>query len=115
MKTFLDITDINLENQLKVQIELIEHDNPDYTFKLNNIPFKSDMYFSLLDEFHFDCEVNKGIVEIKKITIDGKEIMPIYLHLADPKTNWITANWTFKISGPFYPWYHEITGQGWIA
>ena len=49
------------------------------------------------------------------VTINKKEVMPIYLNQADPKTNWITDNWTLTVPGPFYTWYHQITGQGWIA
>ena len=53
---------------------------------------------------------------IASLTIDGIEILPKYLHLANPPTNYLDRfdSWTFKIPS-FYPWYHEITGQGWIA
>lgn len=69
-----------------------------------------------------------GPVEIKIITtrvhpeavkvgvvIDGLEIIPKYQHLAQPPTDYLDFNgeWTLKIPN-FYPWYHEITGQGWI-
>lgn len=48
--------------------------------------------------------------------IDGFEVLPKYQHLASPPTDYLntTESWTFSISN-FYPWYHEITGQGWIA
>ena len=50
------------------------------------------------------------------LTIDGYEILPKYQHLATPPTDYVDFNttWTFKIPS-FYPWYHGITGQGWIA
>ena len=53
---------------------------------------------------------------IKSITLDGYEIMPIYQNLATPPTGYldVSGTWTFKIPS-FYPWYHELTGQGWIA
>lgn len=55
-------------------------------------------------------------IEIVRLTIDGYEIMPIYLDHADPPTNYLdfTGIWSLKIPN-FYPWYHTITGQGWIA
>lgn len=53
---------------------------------------------------------------IISLTADGIEILPRYLHLAVPPTNYLdqSGSWTFKIPS-FYPWLHEITGQGWIV
>jgi hypothetical protein len=115
MKNFLDITAIDINNQIEVEIELIGHHSPDYTFTVNDLPVQPKMYFGLLDNLNFCCNINNGAVEVAKIIINGYEVLPVYQHLADPATNWITQNWTFTISGPFYPWYHEITGQGWTA
>ena len=55
-------------------------------------------------------------IEIVSLKIDDHEIMPLYLNQSSPPTNYLnfTGTWTFKIPS-FYPWYHEITGQGWIA
>ena len=50
------------------------------------------------------------------ISIDGIEIIPVYLHLATPPTNYLDFNGEWSMSIPsFYPWLHEITGQGWIT
>ena len=53
---------------------------------------------------------------VASLAIDGIEILPRYLHLANPPTNYLDRSgiWTFKIPS-FYPWLHDITGQGWIA
>jgi hypothetical protein len=115
MKNFLDITDIDITDQLEIKIELIKHNDPEFVFTVNGIPYEPKMYFGLLDKIHFDCKITNGAVEVAKITINGHEVLPIYLHLANPPTNWITSPWSFEIAEPFYPWYHEITGQGWIA
>lgn len=50
------------------------------------------------------------------LTIDGFEVLPKYQHLANPPTDYIDFNeiWSLQIPN-FYSWYHEITGQGWIA
>ena len=50
------------------------------------------------------------------LTIDNYEILPKYQHLATPPTDYVDFNttWAFKIPS-FYPGYHGITGQGWIA
>jgi hypothetical protein len=55
-------------------------------------------------------------IEIVSLKIDDHEIMPLYLNQSSPPTNYLnfTGTWTFKIPS-FYPWYHELTGQGWIA
>jgi hypothetical protein len=115
MKNFSDITAIDINNQLEVQVELIEHDNPDFAFTVNEIPYQSKMYFGLLDQICFSCKISNGAVEVARITINGKEVLPIYQHLAEPATNWIITAWEFAVPAPFYPWYHKITGQGWTA
>lgn len=54
-------------------------------------------------------------VEIK-VVVDGHEIIPLYQAHANPPTNYLDFNgkWTLHIPN-FYPWYHEVTGQGWIV
>jgi hypothetical protein len=115
MKNFYEITVIDINNQLEVQVELVKHNDPDFAFTVNRTPYQSKMYFGLLDEICFSCKVNTGAIEVAKIIINGHEVMPIYQHLAEPATNWITTMWEFTVPSPFYPWYHDITGQGWIA
>jgi hypothetical protein len=62
-------------------------------------------------------EPNGGAVEIKLLSINGQEVLPKYQHLATPQTAWIDqpGTWEFDIHGPFYPWFHTISGQGWVA
>jgi hypothetical protein len=117
MKNFYDLTIIDVSDKLKVKIKLIEHKQPEYVFTVNewSVGTYALLNFGLLDNLKFKCEVQKGAVEIEKITINDKEVLPLYLHLAEPKTSWITDTWCFEINQPFYPWYHKITGQGWIA
>lgn len=68
-----------------------------------------DISIQLIDRQH------PNAVEAK-LVIDGYEILPKYQHLASPTTCYINSNdvWQFKINN-FYPWLHEITGQGWVA
>jgi hypothetical protein len=50
------------------------------------------------------------------LTIDGQEIIPLYMNQANPPTNYLDSNDVWQIHIPnFYLWYHELTGQGWIA
>ena len=50
-----------------------------------------------------------------ELEIDGISVLPMYQHLANPPICYIDNNsvWTYHIPN-FYPWLHEITGQGWI-
>lgn len=51
-----------------------------------------------------------------ELSVDGFEILPKYQHLASPPTDYVDNNtpWILEIPN-FYPWYHKVTGQGWIA
>ena len=40
------------------------------------------------------------------VLVDGIEILPRYQHLAQDNT--------LTINEPFYAWYHQISGQGWL-
>lgn len=117
-KSFSDITAIDTDNQLQVAVELAVHDNAVYYFFVNGVPVwskNSVVYVDLLSTIQFDCRVKTGAVEVVKIAINGRKIMPIYLDQSTPPTSWITNNWTFTVPAPFYLWYHQITGQGWTA
>ena len=115
IKNFYEVTDIDIDNRLEVIVELVDHNNPDCTFTVNGLPVSNRMTFSLLDSIQFKCSIASGAVQIIKITINNLEILPLYQHLATPATAWITSNWELDIPSPFYAWYHDITGQGWIA
>ena len=118
MKNFLDLTDIDTANLLKVTVELELHNDPVYTFSINDIPVNDTaitLCFDLLDTLKFNCWVESGAVEITNIRVNNQTILPLYLNRAVPPTSWITGSWEFSIDKPFYVWIHEITGQGWIA
>lgn len=40
------------------------------------------------------------------VLVDGIEILPRYQYLAQDNA--------LKINEPFYTWYHQISGQGWL-
>jgi hypothetical protein len=40
------------------------------------------------------------------VTVDGIEILPKYQYLA--------VNGKLNIPVPFYQWYHQVSGQGWL-
>ena len=77
----------------------------------------------LMSDKEYDAEKETAII-IKTLKIDGIEIIPQYNHLIDyqndhninTKTNYLGYNgkWTLDIDRPFYQWYHQISGQGWL-
>lgn len=62
-------------------------------------------------------ELGDTAILVKSIKVDGKEIIPLYQHIATPPNDYLADNgtWVLDINKPFYQWYHDITGQGWIA
>ena len=63
-------------------------------------------------------------VRLQKLDIDGLAVIPTYAHLAQyhndhgqgRATDYLGFNgqWSLHIPRPFYQWWHEITGQGWL-
>jgi len=106
-------------NKLRIDIELTLHRDPSFKFFVNNILLTepvTTLYFDLLDDIHLSYQSlsNAGAVEIQNISVNGNQILPKYLHLASPPTNWIEKinHWDFSIPSPFYKWHQVITGQG---
>ena len=117
MKHFSDVMAIDMTARLHVTVRLIPH-NAKFIFTINDI-IHTDNEFSvrldLMEPIELSCAVQSGAVEIADISVNGNQILPIYLNLATPATSWITDKWNFNIDRPFYHWHHDITGQGFIA
>jgi len=128
MKNFSEATAIKSTLQLKMVLDLKAIDICPCQIKINDqLEFYGDLvgnntiikHLVLDDPFKLEIIVDRQdpqAVEIVSLKIDDYEIMPLYLGHSSPPTNYIdfTGNWTFKIPN-FYPWLHEITGQGWIV
>ena len=77
-----------------------------------------DLAVSLTDPIELSVQIYRHHPDavVLALTIDDHEILPKYQHLATPPTDYVDFNTTWILTIPnFYPWYHEITGQGWIA
>jgi hypothetical protein len=124
MKNFSDLTAIDTANCLSICLEIESHGNVEYKMQLNGnliTNSKTTIQIDLLAPIELTCQIldsNNGhtAVEIKNLSINNIQVLPIYLNCAIPSTNWLNqvGKWEFKIPN-FYTWYHEITGQGWIA
>lgn len=125
MKNFLDITAIETANALNVDLQYRVHGRCVFSVSVNDYYFEAgfgkvsvDLFDSItikVDLLDFD-EGTSG-VEIDKFNINGLEILPKYQHLSSNKKCYIDklGTWYFEIPCPFYTWYHQITGCGWIA
>lgn len=128
MKNFLEAQAIKDKLQLKIVLELKAVDICPLTLLVND---QVKFYGGLVGNNCFIYSVNltdpisikmiidrqhPQAVEIINFSIDGYEILPKYLNWANPATNYLdfTGIWRLEIPN-FYPWYHQITGQGWIA
>jgi hypothetical protein len=123
IRTFSEVLDIDTRDQLQVRLVIVPHGNIHYRLRLNgHLIFDLDTThtFDLLSSIHLKCTVfepNGGAVEIKLLSVNGTEVLPKYQHLARSPTAWIdqTGKWEFTTHDEFYPWFHAISGQGWVA
>lgn len=110
MKTFSDLLDIDTDHLLTVQVTLRQHGQVAYKFTINGIN-TVNAKLSLFDNIQLECrvlEVEAGAgVEILQVTVNGIDIMQSsYLNEV--------SVWQVNIPAPFYAWYHQISGQGWL-
>ena len=123
IKTFSEVLDIKTQDQLQVQLVIAVHGDIHYRMRLNgHLISDLDTVYSvdLFSPINLKCSVidaNGGAVEIKLLSVNGTELLPKYQHLANPQTAWIdrAGTWEFNVHNSFYPWFHEISGQGWVA
>lgn len=123
IKTFSEVLDIKTQDQLQVRLIVVPHGAIHYRMRLNGhiiADLDTTYTIDLFSSINLKCTVfdaNNGAVEIKLLAVNGIEVLPKYQHLAHPQTAWINCNgvWEFGVHESFYPWFHRISGQGWIA
>lgn len=125
IQNFSDLTGIETQRKLIVDLSLHKHGRTVSLIKLNGfvinvnkITFELDLFDPVNLEIDLiDFDEGTSAIEIESLIINGHEILPKYLHLASTPTIYIDklGSWKFEIPSPFYVWYHQITGQGWIA
>ena len=123
MNNFSNITDINPDRKLLVKLDTVEHGTVQYRLRINGhlvLDDSIEMYLNLFSPINLHCFIvpsdENSALEIKSLSVNGFDVLPRYMHLASAPTLWLTeGEWSFSSTGPFYPWYHEISGQGFIA
>jgi hypothetical protein len=124
-QNFSDITAIETIHALTIEFEFKRHGHCIPHIQLNEWGIEQDtgtISVNLFDPITlrinlFDFNEGTSGLEIVKFNVNGLEVLPKYQHLANKPTNYIDfyEPWYLHIPAPFYAWYHEITGQGWIA
>ena len=128
MKNFSEATAIKSDLKLKIVLELKAVDVCPCQIKINDeLIYFGDLIGTNMFIHHIglcspiDIQMmldrhHPQAIEITSLKIDDIQILPLYRHLATPPTNYLdfTGSWSLKIPN-FYPWLHEITGQGWIV
>ena len=125
IKTFLELTDINIQQSLAVELRLRKHGHTVSKVHVNDVDIPSDYsitHVDLFDAVHLKIDLlefteGSSAIEIEYFGINGYEILPKYRHLANNPINYIDklGVWSMEIPAPFYIWYHTISGNGWIA
>jgi hypothetical protein len=111
MNRFSDYTDIDFT--LQVVVDLKVHGETTYKFLINGKDQGLAVELPLGEPITFSLSVEGEAVEIVNISINGNQIMPIYLHYSTPETCWVTDRWTMDINN-FYRWWHDRKGHGMI-
>ena len=124
-QTFSDITVIDTKNQLRIDLQLCRHGRTNDLVTINGQQITdttTTMFVDLLSPITLQIELlefdeGHSGVEIQSFKINELEVLPKYQHLSSSHNNYVDklGLWTFNITKPFYIWYHETTGQGWIA
>lgn len=126
IKNFSDLTAIETVNVLNIELRYKVHGHCLATICINDQYYveggSCQIPVNLFDPISLrvnliDFKEGSGALEIEYFGINGLEVLPKYLHLASKPTTYIDFYnpWAFEIPANFYVWYHQITGQGWIA
>lgn len=125
IQNFSDLTAIDTKRKLIVDVRLRKHGYTHSNITFNGFAIYTDHFtfeLDLFDPITFEIELldfKEGTsgIEIESLTVNGYEVLPKYQHLASEPTNYVDklGIWYMSIPSPFYVWYHQITGQGWIA
>jgi len=123
MKNFLEITVIKPKLQLEFTYK--PHGNFKHIVTVNGhvcTPGKNEFSIDLLESIHIESTIFKKLnksdaIEIVQAKVNEYTFLPLYMHLATNTNCWhdYEGKWQYKINKPFYNWFHEVSGQGWIA
>jgi hypothetical protein len=105
MKNFLEATVTKAE--LRLELELALSEPAEITLNQHTTLGKELHEFLPLTDPILLKIVGQDHIALTKLSIDGHDIPNYHWHQT-------AGVWTLEIPS-FYPWLHDITGQGWIA
>lgn len=142
MKNFSDLLDIEHDIKIRIKISaIIANGRPRCRIVINqhqvldrriDDPVEVEHLVNLKDPIKIEISMNEKnysteretAVIIDSVEIDGLELIPEFVHLADYRNEHGTSTptfylgingvWIMDISEPFYRWRHHVTGQGWL-
>ena len=119
-QNFSDLEAIDTRTALEIRMEVAIYGYPEYVITINGTEMRGEVMLyqcDLLDPILISCSKSEhGTVTIEQLSINNKLVLPIYGHLTSNQKHWITETaWHLSIPSNFYRWYHEVSGQGWIA
>lgn len=128
MKDFCEVMDIKDKLKLNVSLILVPVESCQCKVTINgctlydnvmstqvNLAYQIGLNDSISVEITIQRKHPEAII-INDLSVDGNSIIPLYRDYAVPATNYLHETGTWKLEIPnFYQWYHQITGQGWIA
>jgi hypothetical protein len=124
IKNFYNITAIDTTCQLVVELTVTCHGRTQHQISLNGIDIVAPYTRALFDLFSpidlvvilQDFDEGTSGIEIA-LSVNESEVLPKYQHRSSNKKCYIDTlgTWWLSIPPNFYTWYHEISGQGFIA
>lgn len=125
IQNFSELTGIDTRRKLTVNVRLRKHGNTQSNITFNGFVVYVDKFtfeIDLFDPIKFEIQLidfdeGSGGIEVEHFSVNGLEILPKYQHLSSNGINYIDTynKWVLEIPSPFYMWYHQISGGGWIA
>lgn len=137
MNNYSDLQDI--DNYLICRLELVPVGTPEVSVVVGNNyaggkifqPTIIEINVELLKPFVVEIELKNKVydhvktsIKIKKLQIDGIDLVPKYDYLASyvndhnnsSPTSELAFNgkWRLTFDRPFYQWLHQVIGQGWL-
>ena len=142
MKSFSEATDIDILLDLKVTVEPLTRNGVPYgRISLDHITMFDGLLYqpttvcaqiNLCDDIQILIDLHGKIydqnketaIHIKSIAVDGIEIKDHCYNLIQynndqrvkHQTLYLGFNgeWMLRVPGPFYRWWHTVSGQGWL-
>lgn len=142
MKNFLEVLDSDPRITVRVTVTAITDNGlPRATVLINGVPLYDNLLESfwtgsaevpLLEPLVIEVMMSgkqhdlerETAVCIQNVTVDQCQVIPRFSHLVQytheqgvgPATNYLGFNgcWRLDTQRPFYQWWHDVTGQGWL-